>query len=240
MTPLIRSSCPPRRRTGLPRTRQARRLAGRCRSLPSPLRSPSVGWCRSRPAVLARRDPDAPRSSGSPSWRLSVSLRLDGFGLLMGLLVSGIGVLVLLYSTAYFGRRDDLGRLAGLLVGFAGAMLGHRVGRRPAHPVRVLGAHLDHVVPADRVRRPLRHGPGRGRARLPGHRGRRSLPARRPHHPRADHRDTTTISELRRRPALGNAGRPSPWCWCCWARSPSRPSSRSTSGCPGPWPPRRP
>jgi multicomponent Na+:H+ antiporter subunit A len=31
---------------------------------------------------------------------------------------------VLLYSAAYFGRRDDLGYLAGLLVGFAGAMLG--------------------------------------------------------------------------------------------------------------------
>jgi multicomponent Na+:H+ antiporter subunit A len=59
-----------------------------------------------------------------PQIALSISLRLDGFGLLMGLLVSGIGVLVLLYSMAYFGRRDDLGRLAGLLVAFAGAMLG--------------------------------------------------------------------------------------------------------------------
>ncbi len=55
---------------------------------------------------------------------LTIALRLDGFGLLMGLLVSGIGVLVLLYSMSYFGRRDDLGRLAGLMVGFAGAMLG--------------------------------------------------------------------------------------------------------------------
>ena len=59
-----------------------------------------------------------------PQLSLSITLRLDGFGLLMGLIVSGIGVLVLLYSTPYFGRRDDLGRLAGLLVGFAGAMLG--------------------------------------------------------------------------------------------------------------------
>ncbi len=59
-----------------------------------------------------------------PQIALSISLRLDGFGLLMGLLVSGIGVLVLLYSMSYFGRRDDLGRLAGLLVAFAGAMLG--------------------------------------------------------------------------------------------------------------------
>ena len=55
---------------------------------------------------------------------LTISLRLDGLGLLMGLIVSGIGTLVLLYSTSYFGKRDDLGRLAGLLVGFAGAMLG--------------------------------------------------------------------------------------------------------------------
>ncbi|MEZ5237752.1 MAG: proton-conducting transporter membrane subunit [Microthrixaceae bacterium] len=29
-----------------------------------------------------------------------------------------------MYSSGYFARRDDLGRLAGLLVGFAGAMLG--------------------------------------------------------------------------------------------------------------------
>jgi multicomponent Na+:H+ antiporter subunit A len=55
---------------------------------------------------------------------LTISVQLDGFGLFMGLIVSGIGTLVLLYSMSYFGRRDDLGRLAGLLVGFAGAMLG--------------------------------------------------------------------------------------------------------------------
>ena len=47
----------------------------------------------------------------------------------MGLLVSGIGVLVLGYSASYFdpsrhGGEPDLGRLAGLMVGFAGAMLG--------------------------------------------------------------------------------------------------------------------
>ena len=59
-----------------------------------------------------------------PQLSLSIDLRLDGFGLLMALIVSGIGTLVLLYSVAYFGRRDDLGRLAGLLIGFAGAMLG--------------------------------------------------------------------------------------------------------------------
>ena len=84
----------------------------------------TFGWLVSQaPSVL-----DGDTLTASLRWvpplALSVDLRLDGFGLLMGLLVSGIGVLVLLYSTAYFGRRDDLGRLAGLLVGFAGAMLG--------------------------------------------------------------------------------------------------------------------
>ncbi|MEM9610441.1 MAG: hydrogen gas-evolving membrane-bound hydrogenase subunit E [Actinomycetota bacterium] len=71
-------------------------------------------------------DGDSPTSTVEwiPEFSLTIALRLDGFGLLMGLIVSGIGVLVLLYSTQYFGRRDDLGRLAGMLVGFAGAMLG--------------------------------------------------------------------------------------------------------------------
>lgn len=59
-----------------------------------------------------------------PQFSLTISLRLDGFGVVMGLIVSGVGALVLLYSASYFGRRDDLGRLAGMLVGFAGAMLG--------------------------------------------------------------------------------------------------------------------
>jgi len=95
-------------------------------ALPVAAIAPAVtfGWLVSQaPAVL---DGDTPTVDIEwiPQISLSISLRLDGFGLLMGLLVSGIGVLVLLYSISYFGRRDDLGRLAGLLVAFAGAMLG--------------------------------------------------------------------------------------------------------------------
>jgi multicomponent Na+:H+ antiporter subunit A len=59
-----------------------------------------------------------------PQLGADLSMRLDGFAWLMGLVVSGIGTLVLLYATRYFGARPDLGRLAGLLVAFAGAMLG--------------------------------------------------------------------------------------------------------------------
>lgn len=65
-----------------------------------------------------------------PALGLTLQFYLDGFGLLMGLLVSGIGTLVLGYCLSYFRphgghrARGDLGRLAGLLVAFAGSMLG--------------------------------------------------------------------------------------------------------------------
>jgi multicomponent Na+:H+ antiporter subunit A len=65
------------------------------------------------------------RLSWVPALDLAFGLRLDGFGLLMGLLVSGIGVLVFAYGLRYFpARLYALGRLAGLLTLFAGTMLG--------------------------------------------------------------------------------------------------------------------
>jgi len=60
----------------------------------------------------------------APGLGFDLVLRLDGFGLLMALVVSGIGVAVFAYAFGYFGARPDIGRLAGLLVAFAGAMLG--------------------------------------------------------------------------------------------------------------------
>jgi multicomponent Na+:H+ antiporter subunit A len=95
-------------------------------ALPVAAIAPAVtfGWLVSQSGAVLDGDTPTVEVEWIPQIALSISLRLDGFGLLMGLLVSGIGVLVLLYSMAYFGRRDDLGRLAGLLVAFAGAMLG--------------------------------------------------------------------------------------------------------------------
>jgi len=56
---------------------------------------------------------------------LTLDLRIDAFSLLMVLLVSGIGVLVHLYASRYFGAgREGMARLAGLLVLFTAAMLG--------------------------------------------------------------------------------------------------------------------
>ena len=56
--------------------------------------------------------------------RLGVDLRLDGLAATMSLIIAGVGVLIFVYSAGYF-RADapHLGRLAGLLVLFAGAML---------------------------------------------------------------------------------------------------------------------
>ncbi len=56
---------------------------------------------------------------------ISIDLRLDAFALVMVALVSGIGLLICIYSLGYF-RHDQpgLARLAGVLTLFAGAMLG--------------------------------------------------------------------------------------------------------------------
>jgi multicomponent Na+:H+ antiporter subunit A len=60
-----------------------------------------------------------------PALDLTMDLRLDGFGFLMVLLVSGIGVAVMVYAQGYFPlSQEGLGRLIGLLALFSGAMLG--------------------------------------------------------------------------------------------------------------------
>ena len=60
----------------------------------------------------------------APSLGFDLTLRLDAFALLMVLIISGVGVAVFAYSFAYFHERPDMGRLSGLLVAFAAAMLG--------------------------------------------------------------------------------------------------------------------
>jgi multicomponent Na+:H+ antiporter subunit A len=60
-----------------------------------------------------------------PELDLWLDLRLDGFATTMTLIVAVVGVLVLAYAAAYFApATPDLGRLAGLIVLFAGAMVG--------------------------------------------------------------------------------------------------------------------
>ncbi len=59
-----------------------------------------------------------------PEWGLDLSFRFDGLGLLFAILILGIGQLVILYAIYYMPQRDGLGRFFGLLLAFAGGMLG--------------------------------------------------------------------------------------------------------------------
>ena len=44
-------------------------------------------------------------SSWVPAWGFELAFRLDGLGLLLGLLVTGIGALIVLYGSAYFEEQ---------------------------------------------------------------------------------------------------------------------------------------
>jgi multicomponent Na+:H+ antiporter subunit A len=64
------------------------------------------------------------------SWRwidaldLELVLRLDGLGWLLGLLVTGVGALVVVYAASYLHDDPGVPRFLGTLVAFAGAMAG--------------------------------------------------------------------------------------------------------------------
>ena len=69
-----------------------------------------------------------PRTEGVawvPALGLDLDLRLDGYAALFVLLIAGIGVAIFAYSARYLPRRGEgSARLVGLLVLFAGSMLG--------------------------------------------------------------------------------------------------------------------
>jgi multicomponent Na+:H+ antiporter subunit A len=61
----------------------------------------------------------------APALGLALSFRIDALALAMVVLVSGLGAVILLYSTGYFGERsEEATRSAALLLTFAGVMLG--------------------------------------------------------------------------------------------------------------------
>ena len=59
-----------------------------------------------------------------PDIGLNIGLRLDGLALLFALLVTGIGLLVILYAAYYLGPDDPPGKLFAQLMLFMGGMLG--------------------------------------------------------------------------------------------------------------------
>lgn len=59
-----------------------------------------------------------------PDLGLEIAFRADGFSLLFGLIVSGIGFLVTVYAASYLGPHERHGRFYAYLLAFGGAMLG--------------------------------------------------------------------------------------------------------------------
>lgn len=59
-----------------------------------------------------------------PSLGIDIALRLDALSLMFGLLISGIGTLVFIYSYYYLGEKNSLPKLYSLLMLFMAAMLG--------------------------------------------------------------------------------------------------------------------
>ncbi len=59
-----------------------------------------------------------------PSLGVNVSFRLDGLSLLFSLVITGIGSLVVFYSSAYLKDHHQLGRMYALILAFMASMLG--------------------------------------------------------------------------------------------------------------------
>jgi multicomponent Na+:H+ antiporter subunit A len=85
----------------------------------------ALAWAASHAADVLDGGVVTEHAGWVPSLGLALDLRFDGFSLLMVVLVSGVGALVFAYGLGYFGPRSPgVGRLAGLLALFAGAMFG--------------------------------------------------------------------------------------------------------------------
>ena len=83
-----------------------------------------AAWLATVTAQGVDGDPATQVLEWVPTLGLDLTFRVDAFSLLLGWLVTGIGVLILLYGRGYFGDRSDDGRIAATLVLFAGSMLG--------------------------------------------------------------------------------------------------------------------
>ncbi|MEO8697413.1 MAG: Na+/H+ antiporter subunit A [Acidimicrobiales bacterium] len=85
----------------------------------------SVVWTCAQLGAVSNGEVLSEHTSWVGGLGLSLDFRLDAMAATMTLIVSGIGVLTLVYASRYFtADTPDLGRLAGLLVLFAGAMVG--------------------------------------------------------------------------------------------------------------------
>ena len=131
------------------------------------------------PAIVER---DVIRSDVEwmPALGLNFTLRMDGFAWMFAMLVTGIGLLVVLYARYYMSPDDPVPRFFSFLLAFMGAMLGVVLSGNLIQLVVLLGADQPLLVPADRLLAPPRRRARDGaRMALHRHRRRRAVPARR-------------------------------------------------------------
>ena len=103
----------------------ARRLGRRVFLLAALAPAASAGWAAAQAGDVLAGRPVVSTLDWVPGLGLTLDLRLDPLSLLMVALVCGVGALVIAYCAAYFDADDrSVGRFAGVLTGFAGAMLG--------------------------------------------------------------------------------------------------------------------
>jgi multicomponent Na+:H+ antiporter subunit A len=84
-----------------------------------------VGWALAHTAAMRAGGAVAEVYPWAAQLHVELALRMTSLSWLMVLLVGGVGALALIYCASYFPPGEpDLGRFAGVFVGFAGAMLG--------------------------------------------------------------------------------------------------------------------
>jgi multicomponent Na+:H+ antiporter subunit A len=82
-------------------------------------------WAATQASAVLDGRPPTSTTAWVPGLGLGIDLRLDALGLLMLTLVSGVGTVIFLYCARYFSASEaGVGRFAGVLTAFAGAMVG--------------------------------------------------------------------------------------------------------------------
>ncbi|MYS83575.1 Na+/H+ antiporter subunit A [Embleya scabrispora] len=85
----------------------------------------TTGWALTRATSVFDGRPVVESREWIPQQGVSLAFRCDALALLMVFLAAGVGVLVLVYCARYFAADEPgLGAFAGVLVAFAGAMIG--------------------------------------------------------------------------------------------------------------------
>ena len=70
------------------------------------------------------RGPPLVRRSGDGRQRLNLGFKLDALSLMFGLLITGMGLLIILYAHSYLGKNDPVGKFFSTMMLFMASMLG--------------------------------------------------------------------------------------------------------------------